>query len=70
MFTCVDDAQWESAGQALANRRHPSPRSRTPCDGQEAEPSFSEARGFVLGKITIEQVDDISVEVWELSRDI
>jgi ribosomal protein S18 acetylase RimI-like enzyme len=32
--------------------------------------AFYEARGFVLGRIAVEQVDDISVEVWELSRDL
>jgi hypothetical protein len=32
--------------------------------------AFYEARGFVLERTTIEHVDDISVDVWELSRDL
>jgi GNAT superfamily N-acetyltransferase len=32
--------------------------------------AFYEARGFVLERDTVEHLDDISVEVWELSRDL
>ncbi len=42
-------------------------RTETTNDSARA---FYEARGFVLKRITIEHVDAISVEVWELSRDL
>jgi ribosomal protein S18 acetylase RimI-like enzyme len=32
--------------------------------------AFYEARGFVFGRVTVEHLDDTSVEVWELSRDL
>ena len=32
--------------------------------------AFYEARGFVLERDAVEHLDDISVEVWELSRDL
>jgi ribosomal protein S18 acetylase RimI-like enzyme len=32
--------------------------------------AFYEARGFLLERVTVENVDDISVDVWELSRDL
>jgi ribosomal protein S18 acetylase RimI-like enzyme len=32
--------------------------------------AFYEARGFVLERTTIEHIDNISVEVWELSHDL
>ncbi len=42
-------------------------RTETTNDSARA---FYEAQGFVLERATIEHVDDISVEVWELSHDL
>jgi len=62
----------ELVNEALRSARSESYRSvivRTETTNDSAR-AFYEALGFVLERSTIEHVDDISVEVWELSRDL